>query len=100
MATSVFERNLSTLLSRAFFPGFPVPIETKHLTKGFKSPVSGHQRFEASPSTSSTGLFAEGEPARSFGKNFFHQLTVNCDTLIRIHLKSAEHDSNEAGEIS
>jgi hypothetical protein len=33
------------------------------LTRGFKSPVSGHQIFEASPSTSSTGLFAPNAPS-------------------------------------
>lgn len=42
---------------------FPVLIDIKHLTRGFKSPVSEHQTFDASPSTSSTGLFAPRPPS-------------------------------------
>ena len=45
------------------FHRFPVPIEMKYLTKGFKSPVFKHQIFDASPSTSSTGLFAPNPPS-------------------------------------
>lgn len=44
-------------------PGLPVPIERKHLTKGLRSPDSEHQIFAASPSTSSTGLFAPSPPS-------------------------------------
>lgn len=38
------------MLSSNAFPGFPVPIEIKYLTSGFKSPVSKYQMFDASPS--------------------------------------------------
>jgi hypothetical protein len=61
--TTVWLRNLITLSSNAFVPGFPVPIEIKHLTEGFKSPVSEHHILQASPSTSSTGLFAPNPPS-------------------------------------
>lgn len=63
ISAKVFERNFHTFSSIGFIPGFPVPIETKHLTSGFNSAVSGHQMFEASPSTSSTGLFAPSAPS-------------------------------------
>lgn len=53
------------LSSNGFLPGFPVPIEMKHLTSGFRSPVSEHHMFDASPSTSSTGLFAPSPPSAS-----------------------------------
>jgi hypothetical protein len=51
------------LFSNAFILGSPVPIEIKHLTSGFKSPVLEHHIFDASPSTSSTGLFAPSPPS-------------------------------------
>lgn len=44
------------------YRGF-VPIEIKHLTSGFESPVSEHQMFDASPFTSSTRLFAPSLPS-------------------------------------
>lgn len=43
--------------------GSPVPIEIRHLTIGFKPPVSEHPMFDASPSTSSTRLFAPSRPS-------------------------------------
>ena len=61
--TTVWARNLVMLSSNAFLPGFPVPIDIKHLTRGFKSLFSEHQIFDASPSTSSTGLFAPKAPS-------------------------------------
>jgi hypothetical protein len=51
------------LSSNGFLPGFPVPIEMKHLIRGFSSSSSGHQMLDASPSTSSTGLFAPRPPS-------------------------------------
>lgn len=63
ISTSLFERNFSILSSRAFFPGFPVPMEIKHLTKGLRSSVSEYQIFEASSSTSSAELFASRAPS-------------------------------------
>lgn len=35
----------------------------KHFTRGFTSPLWGDQIFNASPSTSSTGLFAPKPPS-------------------------------------
>lgn len=61
--TRVLARNLAKVSSNPLIPGFPVPIEIKHLTRGFKSPDSEHQIFAASPSTSSTGLFAPSPPS-------------------------------------
>jgi hypothetical protein len=63
MSTKVSERNFHAFSSICFFPGFPVPIEIKHLTSGFKSAVSRHQMLDASLSTSSTGLFAPNPPS-------------------------------------
>jgi hypothetical protein len=57
ISTTVWLRNLIRLSLNAFLPGLPVLIEIKHLTSGFKSPVSEHQILAASPSTLSTGLF-------------------------------------------
>lgn len=61
--TTVWPRNLKILSSNTLIPGFPVPIKRKHLTRGFRSPDSEHQMFTASPSTSSTRLFAPSPPS-------------------------------------
>lgn len=62
-AGNVLETNFNRLSSIAFFPGWPVPIEMKHFTSGFNSPVSSHQISDASPSISSTGLLAPRAPS-------------------------------------
>jgi hypothetical protein len=66
ISTNVFERNFSILSSIAFLPGFPVPMETKHLTRGFSSLRSEHQILVASSSTSSTGLLAPRAPSTNW----------------------------------
>ena len=64
--TKLLERNLTILSLSAFLPGFPVPIEIKHLTSGFRSPVLELQMFTASPSTLLTGLFVPSAPSINY----------------------------------
>ena len=63
ISTTILLRNLNILSLNAFMLGSLVPIEITHLTRGFKSLVSEHYMFNASPFTSSTGLFALSLPS-------------------------------------
>ena len=66
IAISIFERNLIILSLITFVPGYPVPMEIKHLIKGFRSPVSKYYIFEASPLILSTRLFAPRAPSTNW----------------------------------